>query len=112
MARCTATTLIAPPGPLAPLLEDARPASVRCELGAGHHGDHAQMLWDDDANEAAVWARWDERRSRLLPLRWCPVPDGAGEACGLFANHPPGHEWEIDESPQPPAGEPARGEGR
>lgn len=97
--RCTATTLISPPEPFADLLEDARPSPVLCALGEKHDGDHAQMLWDDSGDELAAWVRWDSRRTRLAPLRWCPVQNGAGEACGLFAGHPSRHDWEINEAP-------------
>ncbi|MER5630393.1 hypothetical protein [Streptomyces nitrosporeus] len=97
MDQCTAMTLISPPAHLADLLANAEPAHVLCELGEGHEGDHAQMLWDDDANDLAAWARWNERRVRLVPRPWCPenASSGEEEVCGLFAGHPSGHSWEV-----------------
>ncbi|WP_326699249.1 hypothetical protein OG909_19240 [Streptomyces sp. NBC_01754] len=95
MNQCTAFTLLSPPRHLADLLKDAEPGHVLCELGEGHGDDHAALLWDLDEDSGGVWARWNERRSRLAPFAWCPEADVEGGACELFAEHSSGHSWEV-----------------
>ncbi|MFF1461538.1 hypothetical protein [Streptomyces sp. NPDC058330] len=95
MDQCTAFTLLSPPRHLVELLDDPEPAYVLCELGEGHQGDHATLLWDLDGDSGGVWARWDERRTRLAPFAWCPEVDGEGGACELFAEHSSGHSWDV-----------------
>ncbi|WP_103531138.1 hypothetical protein [Streptomyces sp. SM11] len=99
MNECTAVALLPPPEILIRL---AAPGSlpeaghVLCELADGHENDHAMVLWEDDANRVAVWARWSEGRATLAELPWCGTLDARGEdACGLFAGHPSAHAWDI-----------------
>ncbi|MFI5757630.1 hypothetical protein [Streptomyces sp. NPDC051569] len=94
MLQCTAVTLLPAPDYITEQATPERPANtayVSCELGE-HDDDHAQLLWMEDEQGGAVWARWntDSRRIEFLP--WCGVyrPD-RDEACGLFATHPAGH---------------------
>ncbi|WP_411083101.1 hypothetical protein [Streptomyces sp. cmx-18-6] len=99
MKQCTASALLPPPEHVVRLAAPGSPPEaghVLCELGEGHEGDHAAMLWDDDANDEAVWARWNANGTNLAGLLWCVAPDARGESsCGLFARHPSGHGWEI-----------------
>ncbi|MFE2290392.1 hypothetical protein [Streptomyces sp. NPDC059452] len=99
MNQCTTVALLPPPKQVVRLAVPGDPPDagyVFCELADGHHGDHAAMLWDDDANREAVWVRWNRGRAVLAGLPWCGVPDARGEdACGLFAGHPSGHDWEV-----------------
>lgn len=100
MNQCTAVALLPPPEFLIRLAPPggSRPEAgyLLCELAAGHEGDHAMALWDDDANRTAVWARWRGERAALSELAWCGAIDPRGEdACGLFAGHPSAHDWGI-----------------
>ncbi|WTC70969.1 hypothetical protein OHQ35_26655 [Streptomyces anulatus] len=75
-----------------------RAEHLLCELGEGHDEAHATLLWDEGGRPgSAVWARWRAGQVRLLPLPWCAVraPRNADAACGLFAGHPSGHDWEV-----------------
>ncbi|MFH9688669.1 hypothetical protein ACH4RG_07645 [Streptomyces sp. NPDC021019] len=101
MNQCTAVALLPPPEFL---IRFAAPGGSRpeaghllCELAADHEGDdHAMALWDDDANRTAVWARWSGERAALSELAWCGAIDPRDEdACGLFADHPAAHDWDI-----------------
>ncbi|MFE3387046.1 hypothetical protein [Streptomyces anulatus] len=101
MNQCTAVALLPPPEfvlRLAALGGGSRPEAghLLCELAAGHDGDHAMALWDNDASRTAVWARWSGERATLSELAWCGAMDLLGEdACGLFAGHPSAHDWSI-----------------
>ncbi|GGP34734.1 hypothetical protein [Streptomyces sindenensis] len=101
MDQCTAVTLLPPPEfvlRLAAADGGSRPEAghLLCELAAGHDGDHAVALWDNDANRTAVWARWRGERAILAELGWCgAVGPGGEDACGLFAGHPSAHDWSI-----------------
>ncbi|MEW2309887.1 hypothetical protein AB0918_14805 [Streptomyces sp. NPDC006864] len=101
MEQCTAVTLLPPPDfvlRLAAADGGSRPEAghLLCELAAGHDGDHAMALWDDDANRTAVRARWRGERATLAELDWCGVTDPEGEdACGLFAGHPSAHDRDV-----------------
>ncbi|MGW9249977.1 hypothetical protein [Streptomyces badius] len=100
MDQCTAATLLPPPEFVTRLAVagGSRPEAghLLCELAAGHDGDHAMALWDNDANRTAVWARWSGERAILAELGWCGVIDPRGEdACGLFTGHPSAHDWGI-----------------
>ncbi|WP_411083217.1 hypothetical protein [Streptomyces sp. cmx-18-6] len=100
MNQCTAVALLPPPDHVIALSipgHRPEPGYVLCELGEDHEGgDHAAMLWDvRDRPESAVWVRWDAGRARLTRLLWCPTLDSRREACGLFAQHPSGHSWEV-----------------
>lgn len=68
---------------------------VLCELGEGHEGAHAQLLWTDDANDGAVWVRWARDTAAISCLPWCAVTGERGDACSLFLAHPAGHEWQV-----------------
>ncbi len=96
--QCTGLLFLPPPDHVARLATPDRPMEagyVLCELGEGHGGVHAGALWDDDANDGAVWACWDGDGRCLAGLPWCPATTGGGDACGLFAGHPAGHSWEV-----------------
>ncbi|MFJ9622102.1 hypothetical protein [Streptomyces sp. NPDC101181] len=98
--QCTAVALLPPPEFLVRLTAPGRrppqAGHVLCELAATHEGDHAMLLWEDDARRVAVWARWDGRRANLAELAWCAVTDArTGDACGLFAGHPAAHDWDV-----------------
>ncbi|MFJ7409683.1 hypothetical protein ACIQWZ_02590 [Streptomyces sp. NPDC098077] len=100
MNQCTAVALLPPPEFLIRLAAPggSRPEAgyLVCELAADHEGDHTMALWDDDANRAAVWARWSGDLAVLAELAWCGAIDPWGEdACGLFAGHPAAHDWDI-----------------
>ncbi|MFD6475516.1 hypothetical protein ACFWEH_18680 [Streptomyces anulatus] len=100
MNQCTAVALLPPPEFLIRLAAPggSRPEAghLLCELAAGHYGDHAMALWDDDASRTAVWARWSGSRVTLAELAWCGAIAPRGEdACGLFAGHPSAHDWSI-----------------
>ncbi|WP_406244628.1 hypothetical protein [Streptomyces anulatus] len=100
MNQCTAVTLLPPPEFVLRLAAPggSRPEAghLLCELAAGHDGDHAMALWDNDASRTAVWARWSGERATLSELAWCGAIDPRGEdACGLFAGHPSAHDWSI-----------------
>ncbi|AEN09708.1 MULTISPECIES: hypothetical protein [unclassified Streptomyces] len=98
MNQCTGLLFLPPPAYVTRLATPDRPMEaghVLCELGEGHDDDHAGVLWDDDANDGAVWARWDGYRRCLVGLPWCTATDVEGDACGLFAGHPSGHSWEV-----------------
>ncbi|WP_330174516.1 hypothetical protein OG875_13780 [Streptomyces sp. NBC_01498] len=92
MLKCTAVKQL-PPIPNAA----KEPPHVICELG--EHGDteHAQMLWDEDERDGAVWARWDGARGGGVEFMvWCGFyHKGRDEACGLFKGHPAGHSWDV-----------------
>ncbi|WP_415956382.1 hypothetical protein [Streptomyces sp. 021-4] len=99
MNQCTGMAVLAPPDYLAELAgpdDPAHPELVLCELGEDHDDDHARLLWDEDPH-GAVWVRWNERRAVLSGvLPWCPEEQtGTGEACGLFADHPSAHAWDV-----------------
>lgn len=103
MNQCTAVTLLPPPEFVLRLAApgDSRPEAgyLLCELAADHDGDHAMALWDNDANQTAVWARWRGERATLAEWVWCGGIDPRGEdACGLFAGHPSAHDWDIVDS--------------
>ncbi|MFH9763124.1 hypothetical protein ACH4MJ_36970 [Streptomyces anulatus] len=100
MNQCTAVTLLPPPEFVIRLAASggSRPEAgyLLCELAADHDGDHAMVLWDNDANHTAVWARWRGERATLAELSWCGVIDPRGEdACGLFVDHLCAHDWSI-----------------
>ncbi|MFJ9621025.1 hypothetical protein [Streptomyces sp. NPDC101181] len=99
MLGCTSVVLLPPPDFLVLLSPPGEPpeaAHVLCELGGGHDGDHAAMLWDEGGRPgSAVWARWSGDRARLVSHPWCPVRDARQEACELFADHRSGHSWEV-----------------
>ncbi|MEE1930369.1 hypothetical protein V1J52_19650 [Streptomyces sp. TRM 70351] len=98
MHQCTATALLSPPEGVTRLAtpdQPVRPAYVLCELGEGHDHDHAQMLWEDDVDDGAVWVRWKEDRATFAELRWCPELTPAGDGCGLFTDHPSAHGWDV-----------------
>ncbi|MFJ4572782.1 hypothetical protein ACIP4W_15395 [Streptomyces sp. NPDC088846] len=96
MNQCTAIAKLHPPEDVAnqiPPGHSAHSGHILCELGEGHDDDHAQMLWDDADN--AVWVRWNNRKATLTQVPWCPVLDSRGDACGMFADHPAGHSWDV-----------------
>ncbi|MFI5902685.1 hypothetical protein [Streptomyces cyaneofuscatus] len=99
MKQCTAVALLPPPDHVVRLAAPGNPPQagyVLCELGEAHDDDHACLLWEDDANRAAVWVRWNGDRARLAGLAWCPATDArSGDACGLFAGHPSVHDWDV-----------------
>ncbi|MFE8973763.1 hypothetical protein ACFYM7_10040 [Streptomyces cyaneofuscatus] len=99
MKQCTAVALLPPPDHVVRLAAPGNPPQagyVLCELGDDHDGDHASLLWEDDANREAVWVRWNVDRARLAGLAWCPATDArGGDACGLFAGHPSVHDWDV-----------------
>ncbi|MFJ1783775.1 hypothetical protein ACIOML_05605 [Streptomyces anulatus] len=100
MNQCTAVVLLPPPEFLIRLAAPGgslpEAGYLFCELAAEHGGNHATALWDNDANHAAVWARWSGSRVTLAELGWCGATDPRGEdACGLFAGHPSAHDWYI-----------------
>ncbi|MFJ9318589.1 hypothetical protein [Streptomyces globisporus] len=101
MNQCTAVALLPPPEHVLALAAPPhRPEAghVLCELGEDHDETHAAMLWDEGGRPgSAVWVQWDAEHARLLPLPWCPArdPRNADNACGLFAEHPSGHGWEV-----------------
>ncbi|MFJ6612601.1 hypothetical protein ACIQPT_20255 [Streptomyces sp. NPDC091289] len=99
MNQCTAVALLPPPDHVVALsVPGHRPEAghVLCELGEGHDGDHAAMLWDEGGRPGrGVWAWWNAERARLAPLPWCSALDTRNEACGLFGGHPAGHSWEV-----------------
>ncbi|MFG3408220.1 hypothetical protein [Streptomyces sp. NPDC048142] len=100
MNQCTAVTLLPPPEFVVRLAAPggSRPEAghLLCELGADHDGDHATVLWEDDANRVAVWARWSGSRATSAALAWCGAVAPRGEdACGLYAGHPSAHDWDI-----------------
>ncbi|MDT0488912.1 hypothetical protein ACPEIF_12725 [Streptomyces sp. NPDC012600] len=69
---------------------------VLCELGEDHNNDHAAMLWDEGGRPGgAVWTQWDDRGVRIAALAWCPALTPKEEACGLFADHPSAHAWDV-----------------
>ncbi|MFJ4963585.1 hypothetical protein ACIP6P_14240 [Streptomyces sp. NPDC088729] len=101
MNPCTAVVLLPPPQRVARLMAalgcpPPEAGYVLCELAENHDGDHAALLWEEDAKRLAFWACWNDRGTRLAGLAWCGVLDGAGEdACGLYAGHPSAHDWDI-----------------
>lgn len=58
MNPCTALTLLPPPEFVVRLAVPggSRPEAgyLLCELAADHDGDHAMVLWEDDARHRAV----------------------------------------------------------
>ncbi|WP_411084308.1 hypothetical protein [Streptomyces sp. cmx-18-6] len=100
MDQCTGIMLTTAPAHIITLLavvRELRAGHALCELGEKHDGDHATMLWDEDAGPGgAVWARWDDRGVRITSLDRCPgVTADEENACGLFADHPAAHGWEV-----------------
>lgn len=95
--RCPAVALLPPPADVVrAATAPARPAlRLRCELAEHHPDEHADLLWDDDRLGGALWVRWTDSRMYRVVLFWCTHTDELGDACGLFADHPPGHSWEI-----------------
>ncbi|MFB6909158.1 hypothetical protein ACFCWB_33265 [Streptomyces bacillaris] len=100
MDQCTGIMLTTAPAHIITLLSvvrEFRAGHVLCELGEEHDGDHATMLWDEDAGPGgAAWARWNGRGVQIASLDWCPeAATGKENACGLFADHPAAHGWEV-----------------
>ncbi|MFJ1592037.1 hypothetical protein ACIOD0_17560 [Kitasatospora albolonga] len=99
MNKCTSVVLLAPPDHVSSLFTPVHRLEARhvlCELGEDHDDDHAGMVRDEGGRPgSAVWARWDERGVRLASLSWCPALTAEEDACGLFANHPSAHTWDV-----------------
>lgn len=71
MNPCTAVALLPPPEHVVRLAAPgSRPEAgyVLCELGDGHDGQHAALLWDDDTTGEGVWVRWNAGRATLAGL--------------------------------------------
>ncbi|MEU8989954.1 hypothetical protein AB0C98_26585 [Streptomyces sp. NPDC048558] len=66
-----------------------------CELGDGHGGEHADHLWDCANPDEAVWFLWSETDHQFVTFSWCPDERANGDACGLYAEHPPEHSWDV-----------------
>lgn len=94
MNPCTAVTLLPPPEFVVRLAPPggSRPEAgyLLGELAADHDGDHAMVLWEDDARHLAVWARWRAtgRHWRNSPGAVRPIPKARTRA-GCSRDTPP-----------------------
>lgn len=100
MRRCTSAVRLDFPAHVVALfaptlrLEDH---DAFCELGEGHDEDHADLISIEDPTgpDRAVWARWKQGTARLASLDWCQTENHKEDACGLFADHPAAHGWDV-----------------
>ncbi|MHC5908204.1 hypothetical protein ACVNF4_30620 [Streptomyces sp. S6] len=106
MLQCTGVRLV-PVREVLALLESAPEGAyedcefaegyVCCELAEGHPGEHADFLWDGEAEDDGQWILWGEDGFRFAVLRWCEASHTNGDACGLFGAHPLVHAWDISD---------------
>ncbi|MEU0845345.1 hypothetical protein ABZ370_38575 [Streptomyces sp. NPDC005962] len=76
-------------------LRDLGPYAM-CELGEGHEGEHADHIWSEDRDGAAIWMLWDDDGHRFEHPQWCAVAtDDGNDTCHLYLGHPVNHSWEI-----------------
>ncbi|MGW7352994.1 hypothetical protein [Streptomyces sp. NPDC054784] len=66
-----------------------------CELAERHDADHAHHLWEHLSPDHALWFRWNDTAHRFQSLPWCTALRGGDETCGLHADHPPPHSWDV-----------------
>ncbi|MFF2846866.1 hypothetical protein ACFVT5_11090 [Streptomyces sp. NPDC058001] len=108
MRQCEATAHVPPAGLLFAVLAGQgrvlgselayTPPRVRCELGLGHDGEHADHVWDWDHQPAhALWARWTTGQPlRFESLPWCETLGGSdADACTLYWDHSRAHSWAV-----------------
>ncbi|MFG2598615.1 hypothetical protein [Streptomyces sp. NPDC048462] len=75
---------------------------LTCELAEGHPGDHTDQLGDMGRGNFEVWMRWGADHVTYVAAPTCGMTDPAvdpvrQDVCTLYAEHPPGHSWEIRE---------------
>ncbi|MDT0489133.1 hypothetical protein RM717_01265 [Streptomyces griseus] len=99
MNKCTSVVFLSPTDHVVSLFAPVHRLEARhvlCELGEDHGDDHADMVWDEGGRPgSAVWARWNGRDVKLASLPWCPALTAEEDACGLFADHPSAHTWDV-----------------
>ncbi|MFF2850213.1 hypothetical protein ACFVT5_28320 [Streptomyces sp. NPDC058001] len=108
MRQCEATTHVPPAGLLVAILAGQgrvlgselayTPPRVRCELGHGHDGEHADHVWDWDHKPThALWAHWTTAQPlRFESLPWCEAIGGVDQdACTLYWDHVAPHAWDL-----------------
>jgi hypothetical protein len=76
---------------------------LRCELEAGHVGEHAALGQTNGPTDESWWLCWAARAGsrRLVQLDPCPAERSAGGEpwfCELPDQHPGGHSFDLDES--------------
>ncbi|MEU0844406.1 hypothetical protein ABZ370_33695 [Streptomyces sp. NPDC005962] len=108
MLECTGVTPLPLEGVLAELLKSSHPPEnpfetlrdlgpfAMCELGEAHEGAHADHIWSEDHDDAAVWLLWDDNGHRFERIQWCGTStDGGNEHCHLYLKHPVNHSWAV-----------------